>query len=101
MTYPQPFVIPREKELLQRNLQIVAFCNSSIHQIGDQQAKEKMQMKYFYQLLSDQRGLATAEYAVATVAACGFGGVLLKVLGSATVTELLTDLLRRALGLVM
>jgi hypothetical protein len=27
--------------------------------------------------------------------------VLLKVLGSATVTELLTDLLRRALGLVM
>jgi hypothetical protein len=45
--------------------------------------------------------LATAEYAVATVAACGFGGVLLKVLGSATVTELLTDLLRKALGLVM
>ena len=44
-------------------------------------------MKYVHQLLSDQRGLATAEYAVATVAACGFGGVLLKVLGSATVTE--------------
>jgi Flp pilus assembly pilin Flp len=47
-------------------------------------------MKYVHQLLSDQRGLATAEYAV-----------LLKILGSATVTELLTDLLRRALGLVM
>jgi hypothetical protein len=60
-----------------------------------------MQMKYVHQLLSDQRGLATAEYAVATVAACGFGGVLLKVLGSATVTELLTDLIRKALGLVM
>jgi hypothetical protein len=45
--------------------------------------------------------LATAEYAVATVAACGFGGVLLKILGSATVTELLTDLIRKALGLVM
>jgi len=30
-------------------------------------------MKYFHQLLSDERGLATAEYAVATVAACGFG----------------------------
>ena len=58
-------------------------------------------MKYVHQLLSDQRGLATAEYAAATVAACGFGGVLLKVLRSATVTELLTDLLRRALGLVM
>jgi hypothetical protein len=54
-------------------------------------------MKYFHQLIGDERGLATAEYAVATVAACGFGGVL----GSATVTELLTDLLRKALGLVM
>ena len=58
-------------------------------------------MKYFHQLFSDERGLATAEYAVATVAACGFGGVLLKILGSATITELLTDLIRKALGLVM
>lgn len=58
-------------------------------------------MKYIHQLVGDERGLATAEYAVATVAACGFGGVLLKILGSATVTELLTDLIRKALGLVM
>jgi Flp pilus assembly pilin Flp len=58
-------------------------------------------MKFFQQLVGDERGLATAEYAVATVAACGFGGVLLKILGSATVTELLTDLIRKALGLVM
>ena len=58
-------------------------------------------MKLFKELLSNQNGLATAEYAVATVAACGFGGVLLKILGSATITELLTDLLRKALGLVM
>jgi hypothetical protein len=58
-------------------------------------------VKYFHQFVGDERGLATAEYAVATVAACGFGGVLLKILGSATVTELLTDLIRKALGLVM
>ena len=58
-------------------------------------------MKFIHQLVGDERGLATAEYAVATVAACGFGGVLLKILGSATVTELLTDLIRKALGLVM
>ena len=58
-------------------------------------------MKFVHQLVGDERGLATAEYAVATVAACGFGGVLLKILGSATVTELLTDLIRKALGLVM
>jgi hypothetical protein len=58
-------------------------------------------MKFIHQLVGDERGLATAEYAVATVAACGFGGVLLKILASATVTELLTDLIRKALGLVM
>ena len=58
-------------------------------------------MKFFKELVTNQKGLATAEYAVATVAACGFGGVLLKILGSATITELLTDLLRKALGLVM
>ena len=58
-------------------------------------------MKLIKELLNNQSGLATAEYAVATVAACGFGGVLLKILGSATITELLTDLLRKALGLVM
>jgi Flp pilus assembly pilin Flp len=59
------------------------------------------EMKFLRNFLTNQQGLATAEYAVATVAACGFGGVLLKVLGSATITELLTDLLRKALGLVM
>jgi hypothetical protein len=58
-------------------------------------------VKFLKELLTNQSGLATAEYAVATVAACGFGGVLLKILGSATITELLTDLLRKALGLVM
>ncbi len=58
-------------------------------------------MKFLKELVTNQNGLATAEYAVATVAACGFGGVLLKILGSATITELLTDLLRKALGLVM
>jgi hypothetical protein len=58
-------------------------------------------VKFLKEFVTNQKGLATAEYAVATVAACGFGGVLLKILGSATITELLTDLLRKALGLVM
>ena len=58
-------------------------------------------MKFLKELVTNQKGLATAEYAIATVAACGFGGVLLKILGSATITALLTDLLRKALGLVM
>lgn len=43
-------------------------------------------------------GMATAEYAVATVAACGFGGILYKLLTSETVIKLLTALVKRALS---
>lgn len=48
----------------------------------------------------DDRGMTTAEYAVGTVAACGFAGVLLKLLTSDTVLGLLGDLVRKALTLV-
>lgn len=44
-------------------------------------------------------GMTTAEYAVGTVAACGFGGVLIKLLTSDSVVNLLSDLIRRALSL--
>jgi Protein of unknown function (DUF4244) len=47
----------------------------------------------------DDAGMTTAEYAVGTVAACGFGGVLYKVLTSDAVINLLTDILRHALTL--
>jgi hypothetical protein len=42
-------------------------------------------------------GMTTAEYAVGTVAACGFGGILYKVLTSEEVVRLLKDILKRAL----
>ena len=42
-------------------------------------------------------GMTTAEYAVGTLAACGFGGVLFKVLTSAGVAAQLAALVRRAL----
>jgi hypothetical protein len=45
--------------------------------------------------------MATAEYAVATVAACGFGGILYKLLSSDAVLDLLMDLIKRALGFVL
>lgn len=45
-------------------------------------------------------GMTTAEYAVGTVAACGFGGVLVKLLTSDSVVNLLSDIIRRALTLV-
>ena len=45
----------------------------------------------------DDGGMTTAEYAVGTLAACGFGGVLFKVLTSDGVAALLRGLVRRAL----
>jgi hypothetical protein len=45
----------------------------------------------------DQRGAATAEYAVATVAACGFAGILLALLKSEAVQELLKAIINAAL----
>jgi hypothetical protein len=45
-------------------------------------------------------GMTTAEYAVGTVAACGFGGVLYKVITSGPVLELVTSVISRAFKLV-
>ena len=44
-------------------------------------------------------GMTTAEYAVGTVAACGFGTVLYKVITSDTVLNLLTDIISHAFHL--
>jgi len=41
--------------------------------------------------------MTTAEYAVGTVAACGFGGVLYKILTSDEVVKMLKEILKRAL----
>ena len=49
------------------------------------------------QLLSDDEGMTTAEYAVGTIAACAFAGVLLKVVSSHDVLALLTGIVTRAL----
>ena len=42
-------------------------------------------------------GMTTAEYAVGTVAACGFGGVLWKVVTSPEILGLLRNVVSRAL----
>ena len=46
-----------------------------------------------------EAGMTSAEYAVGTVAACGFSGVLYKVLTSDTVLELVKGVVGRALSL--
>lgn len=50
------------------------------------------------QQLRDEGGMTTAEYAVGTVAACGFAGVLYKLLTSDGVRGMLKDILERALS---
>jgi hypothetical protein len=46
-----------------------------------------------------ERGMATAEYAIATVAAAGFAGLLVVILRSGEVRELLLGIIRSALSL--
>ena len=48
---------------------------------------------------SDQ-GMSTAEYAVGTVAACGFAGVLYKIVTSTPVATLVTQVIDHALHLL-
>lgn len=49
--------------------------------------------------LRDDRGAATAEYAVATMAAVGFAGLLVVILRGNEVRGILTELVRNALTL--
>lgn len=44
-----------------------------------------------------ERGAATAEYAIATMAAVGFAGLLVVIMRSEEVRQILTDLVRSAL----
>jgi len=47
--------------------------------------------------LTDDEGAATAEYAIATMAAVGFAGLLVVIMRSDEVRQILTDLVRSAL----
>lgn len=48
--------------------------------------------------VTDERGSATAEYAVATMAAVGFAGLLVVILRGDEVRQMLTELVRRAIS---
>ena len=50
------------------------------------------------QTLRDEAGSATAEYAIATIAAVGFAGLLVVILRSDAVRGMLTDLIQHALS---
>lgn len=48
----------------------------------------------------DEKGMTTAEYAVGTVSACGFAGILYKILTSGFGEQLLTGLLNKVLDIL-
>jgi hypothetical protein len=52
-------------------------------------------------LMTDERGMSTAEYAVGTVAACGFAGILYKVLTNDSVLNLLGSIIKHALDTLL
>lgn len=54
-------------------------------------------MKKLLARLRDDHGMNTAEYAVGTLAAVAFAGVLLKVLSSAQIQAALSAIIERAL----
>ncbi|WOF24084.1 DUF4244 domain-containing protein [Microbacterium betulae] len=49
------------------------------------------------ELLEDDTGASTAEYAIVTMAAVAFAGLLVMIMRSGEVQQILTDLVRRAL----
>ena len=49
------------------------------------------------QIWSDETGASTAEYAILTLAAVGFAGLLLTILRSPEVRQMLLDLIKSAL----
>ena len=48
-----------------------------------------------------EAGMTTSEYAVGTVAACGFGGGLYKLLTSEPVRDLLREAIEKGFGFVL
>lgn len=70
--------------------------------IADAEEKEDMvrireQARRVTTRFGDDGGAATAEYAIATMAAVGFAGLLVVIMRSDEVRGILTDLVRRAL----
>jgi hypothetical protein len=48
--------------------------------------------------IKKEDGLATAEYAIVTIAAAGFAGILIIILKSGEIKEMLTNLIKTALS---
>jgi hypothetical protein len=58
-------------------------------------------MEAVMQRLASDDGMSTAEYAVGTVAAAGFGGILVKLLSSPDVQEVLWEVIQKAFSFIL
>ena len=58
----------------------------------------KLTQRAAVDLFTDDSGAATAEYAIATMAAVAFAGLLVVIMRSDEVRGILTDMVRRALS---
>jgi hypothetical protein len=65
---------------------------------GDSPSRQEPSSMLAQRGLAGDQGMTTAEYAVGTVAACGFGAVLYKAVTSDAVARLLRGVLEQALS---
>jgi hypothetical protein len=65
------------------------------HQPNEHQPRQTLAVRL--RRFGSDAGSATAEYAIATLAAVGFAGLLVVILRSDAVRQMLTDLIHRAL----
>ena len=61
--------------------------------------KTSLSLPACIRFLRNEHGSVTAEYAIATMAAVGFAGLLVVILRGDEVKGILTEMVRRALGL--
>ncbi|WP_438855452.1 DUF4244 domain-containing protein [Agromyces sp. M3QZ16-3] len=69
----------------------------SVRGLGPRSGFRRRRLASVARRLAGERGAATAEYAVATMAAVGFAGLLVVILRGDEVRGILTDLVRNAL----
>jgi len=62
---------------------------------------KEVSMEAVIQRVAADDGMSTAEYAVGTVAACGFGGVLVKLLSSPDVQDVLWQVIQKAFSFIL
>lgn len=75
------------------------FDDDTTHDPGAPATAQEMRPEGLAARLADDTGATTAEYAITTLAACGFAALLVIVLKSDPLKEMITGVITGALGL--